>query len=141
MRSFEAFATINATPQAIWGILTDVSGYTTWDSGVDRVDGLVAPGASITVFSKVRPGQAFPVKVTELQPPRSMRWASGLPLGLFTGERTFTLAPDANNSVRFTMREEYKGLLAAFIFRSVPDLTPSFRQFADGLKQRAERAG
>lgn len=36
------------------------------------------------------------------------------------------------------MREEYTGPLAPMIFRSIPDLNPSFQQFAAGLKQKAE---
>jgi hypothetical protein len=40
---------------------------------------------------------------------------------------------------RFTVREEYTGPLLPLIWRSMPDLGPSFRQFATGLKQRAER--
>jgi hypothetical protein len=36
------------------------------------------------------------------------------------------------------MREEYTGPLLPLIWRSMPDLGPSFRQFADGLKARAE---
>jgi hypothetical protein len=36
------------------------------------------------------------------------------------------------------VREEYTGPLLPLIWRSMPDLGPSFRQLADGLKQRAE---
>jgi hypothetical protein len=36
------------------------------------------------------------------------------------------------------MREEYTGPLLALIWRSMPDLRPSFEQFAVGLKARAE---
>lgn len=39
----------------------------------------------------------------------------------------------------FTMREEYTGPLAGLVFKSIPDMGPSFQQFADGLKQRAEQ--
>jgi len=138
MQGFEATAAIAASPEVVWRIVTDLPGYTNWDSGVERVEGKIVPGGQITVYSKVSPGRAFPVKVTHFDPPREMRWASGMPLGLFKGERTFNLAPNANNQVRFTMREEYSGLLAPLIFRSIPDLNASFRQFANGLKQRAE---
>jgi hypothetical protein len=34
--------------------------------------------------------------------------------------------------------EGYTGPLLPLIWRSMPDLGPSFRQFANGLKQRAE---
>jgi hypothetical protein len=51
-------------------------------------------------------GRAFPVRVTEFQPPRLMRWTGGMPLGLFKGERTFTLTAHGDGT-RFVMREEY----------------------------------
>jgi hypothetical protein len=139
MKSYDATSTIQATPEAIWAILTDGPGYQAWDSGVERVDGRIAPGEKIKVVSKVNPGRAFPVKVTEFTPGQRMTWSGGMPLGLFKGVRTFTLQPQGNGSTTFTMREEYTGPLLPLIWRSIPDLGPSFTQFATGLKQRAER--
>jgi hypothetical protein len=138
MLAYESSAVINAPPQVIWDILTNVAAYPNWDSGVVRVDGHVSPGARITVFSSISPGRAFPVTVTQLEPPRTMRWSGGMPLGLFKGERSFALAPAQDDRVRFSMREDYTGLLAPLIFKSIPDLNASFEQFANGLKQRAE---
>ena len=60
-----------------------------------------------------------------------------MPLGLFTGQRTYTLEAEGSGT-RFTMREEYTGPLAGMIFKKIPDLGPSFRQFAEGLKRRVE---
>jgi hypothetical protein len=54
--------------------------------------------------------------------------------------RTFTLSPQGNGT-RFSVREEYTGALLPMIWRSMPDLGPSFQKFATGLKQRAEHAG
>jgi hypothetical protein len=137
MKSFEAASTIRATPEAIWRVLVDGAGYSRWDSGVDAVEGTVGPGQTITVRSKAAPGRAFPVKVTEFVPGRRMVWSGGMPLGLFKGVRTFALTPDGG-STRFTVREEYSGPLLPMIWRSMPDLGPSFAQFAEGLKARAE---
>ena len=138
MKSFEAASTIRATPEAIWRVLVDGPSYSRWDSGVDAVEGTIAPGKTITVRSKAAPGRAFPVKVTAFVPGRRMVWSGGMPLGLFTGVRTFALAAGGNGSTRFTLREEYSGPLLPMIWRSMPDLGPSFAQFADGLKARAE---
>jgi hypothetical protein len=138
MKFFEATALIEANPTEIWSILTDAPNLSNWDSGVERVEGRIAPGETIKVFSKVSPGRAFPVKVTDFSPPRTMRWSSGMPLGLFKGERTFTLAQQGSRTTRFTMREEYTGLMLPLIWGSIPDLGPSFQQFARGLKTRAE---
>jgi hypothetical protein len=139
MKSFDAASTIRATPEAIWTVLVDGAGYSRWDSGVDAVEGPIRPGATITVRSQAAPGRAFPVKVTEFVPGRRMVWSGGMPLGLFKGVRTFALAPDGNGSTLFTVREEYTGPLLPMIWRSMPDLGPSFSRFADGLKARAER--
>jgi len=133
VRAFEASSLIGADPNTIWAILTDASSYTAWDSGFERVDGKIAPGATITVVSKVNPGRAFPVKVTELSPGQKMVWSGGMPLGLFKGVRTFTLAPHDGGATRFHMREEYTGPLLPVIWRPLPDLRPSFAQFARGL--------
>jgi hypothetical protein len=139
MKSYDATSTIQASPDAIWAILTDAPGYQAWDSGVERVEGRIAPGEKIKVVSKANPGRAFPVKVTEFTPGQRMTWSGGMPLGLFKGVRTFTLSPQSNGTTTFTMHEEYTGPLLPLIWRSMPDLGPSFKQFANGLRQRAER--
>ncbi len=137
MKSFETATTISAAPEAIWALLTDAPGYPAWNTTVDRVEGRIAPGETIKVHVKINPGRAFPVKVTEFGPPERMVWTGGMPLGLFKGERTFTLTPTADG-VRFAMREVYTGLLAPLIGRSIPDLQPAFDEFAAALKLRAE---
>ena len=141
MKSYEAAATIAADPEAIWAVLVDGAAYPEWDSGVTGVDGEIAPGGRIKVVSEAAPGRSFPVKVTEFEPGKRMRWSGGMPLGLFKGVRTFTLDPKENGTTGFTVREEYSGPLLPLIWRSMPDLGPSFTQFANGLKARAEGAG
>jgi hypothetical protein len=137
MKHYEATATIAAPPEAVWSILTDADAYPRWDSGVREVEGRIAPGEKIKVVSEANPGRAFPVQVTRFEPGCSMVWSGGMPLGLFKGVRTFTLTP-ADGGTRFDMREEYTGPLLPMIWRSMPDLGPSFEQFARGLKARAE---
>lgn len=141
MRSYEAAAAIAASPETIWAILTDGPNLSEWDSGVVRVEGRIAPGEKIKVVSSANPKRAFPVRVTEFIPGERMTWTGGMPLGLFTGVRTYTLSPQAGGTTKFTMREEYTGPLLPMIWKSMPDLQPSFDQFARGLKSRAESAG
>ncbi|MGD0297092.1 MAG: SRPBCC domain-containing protein [Bryobacteraceae bacterium] len=138
MKAFAVETSICATPERIWALLTDAAGYARWNSTVEKVDGNIAPGERVLVNAKISPGRAFPVKVAEFEPPRRMVWTGGMPLGLFKGERTFTLKPAANGLVRFSMREVYTGWIAALIGRSIPDLQPVFDQFASDLKHAAE---
>jgi hypothetical protein len=138
VKLYEASSIIEAAPDAIWAILTDAAGYPQWDSGVVRVDGRIAAGEKLKVVSEANPKRAFALKVTEFSPPRSMTWTGGMPLGLFKGVRTFTLTPQGGGPTKFVMREEYSGPMLGLIWRSMPDLGPSFEKFAAGLKARAE---
>ena len=138
MKTFESTITIHAAPETIWTILTDAPAYPQWNPTVDKVEGTIEHGKKIKVFAKISPGRAFPVKVSEFRPGEKMVWSSGMPLGLFKGERTFTLTPGADGSVEFAMREVFSGLMSPLIERSIPDLKPEFDRFADALKRKAE---
>ena len=137
MRAFAVSVNINATPEVIWSILTDGANWTDWNPTIEKVEGSIVPGGKLKVFTKLSPGQAFPIRVSEFVSPQKMVWTGGMPLGLFKGERTYTLAPKGNG-VEFSMREEFTGLMAPLITRSIPDLQPSFNEFAAALKQKAE---
>ena len=115
MMTYEASETIRATPEEVWAVLGDVTHYPDWDSGVERVEGELAPGAKLKVFSKVSPGRAFPVKVAELEPGARMTWRGGMPLGLFKGVRTYRLEPAGAGETRFAMREQFSGPLLPLI--------------------------
>lgn len=138
MKEYSATTTIKAAPETIWAILTNASGYPEWDPGVESIEGRIAAGETITARTKYSPGRAFPAKVTEFVPGRKMVWTGGMPLGLFKGERTFTLSPQGDGTTQFTLREVFSGPLLGVFGRSIPDLNPEFQQFAAGLKGRAE---
>ena len=138
MKHYEATATIDAPPEAVWTVLTDAPAWPDWNSGVTSVEGRIGAGEKITIRTEVSPGRAFPVTVTALEPPRRMVFSGGMPLGLFRGVRTYTLTPADGGATAFRMREEYSGPLLGLIWKSMPDLQPAFDRFADGLKQRVE---
>jgi hypothetical protein len=138
MKAFAVKTSIHAAPELIWTLLTDAPGYTRWNTTVEKVDGKIAQGERITVHAKINPGRAFPVRVMEFSPSRRMVWTGGMPLGLFKGERTFQLETRPNGDVDFSMREVYSGLMAPLVVRSIPDLQPSFDEFASALKRAAE---
>lgn len=140
MKSYQAEATIQAPPEAVWSVLTDAARYPDWDSGVVRVEGAIALDAKIKVVSAVNPGRAFPVRVADLTTNERMMWRGGMPLGLFKGVRTFTLTPQGDGVTKLELREEFSGPLLPLIWRSMPDLGPSLEQFAAGLKSQAESA-
>ncbi len=138
MKSFATRIEIQAPIEKVWGILTDLPKWIDWNSTVERTLGSVELGAKVTVFVKLNPGKAFPLRVTELDAPHRMVWADGLPLGLFKGARVFELTAPTASSTVFSMREGYTGLLAGLIGKSIPDMQPAFEEFARCLKRTAE---
>jgi hypothetical protein len=139
MKEFSATRSINAAPETVWRIITDAPNYPTWDPGVIRIEGTIAPGETVTAYSKLSPKRAFPAKVTVFEPGKRMTWTGGMPLGLFKGVRTFTLDARPDGSVEFTLRETFSGPLLPLIGRTIPDMTQNFEDFVDGLKQHAEK--
>ncbi|MCI0440393.1 MAG: SRPBCC domain-containing protein [Chloroflexi bacterium] len=139
MKQFRVTKTINAPPETIWAILTDAPSYPEWDPGMIRLEGRIAPGEKVKAVTRLNPKRAFPAKVSEFVPNQTMTWSGGMPLGLFKGERTFTLAPKGDGATEFSMREAFSGPLLFLIGRTIPDLSPSFEDFANGLKARAEK--
>src|SRR4051794_26487262 len=137
MKFYEAESVVAADPETIWAVLVDAASWPTWDSGVTGVDGAIAPGARITIHSAAAPGRAFPVTVTTFDAPRTLVFTGGMPFGLFRGVRTYTLTPRPGGTA-FRMREEYTGPMLGMIWRSMPDLQPSFDRFAAGIAARAE---
>lgn len=99
----------------------------------------MSPGGTIRLVSIASPQRTFSLTVTSMQAPVRMVWSDGMPWGLFRGVRTYQLDP-VSTGTAFTMTEEFSGPLAGLIARSIPDLTASFDQFADGLQAAAERA-
>mgnify|MGYP003701651041 CR=1 FL=1 len=138
MRFFEATSTIKASPGAVWTVLVDGQAWPSWDSGVDGVEGQIAAGQKITIRSRAAPGRSFPVKVTLFEPPGRLQLSGGMPLGLFRGLRGYHLSSCGENETLFRIREEYSGPLLGLMWRSIPDLGPSFERFAAGLKQQVE---
>ncbi|MBX0326440.1 SRPBCC domain-containing protein [Oscillochloris sp. ZM17-4] len=137
MKTYSATIMIDAPVETIWAILTDAAGYPSWDPWAVKIEGVIAAGATITAYTKLSP-RAFPVKISEFVPERLMIWKGGMPLGLFTGVRRFTLTPKADGAVEFTIGEVFSGPLLPLFAGSLPDMTQPFADFAAGLKARAE---
>lgn len=135
MPSFHISRHIAAPAADIWAILTDASQLASGEFGILKLTGQIAPGARIKLVSEVDPKRSFALRVTTFEANRHMVWTGGMPFGLFTGRRRFTLSPDGAGT-QFDMTEDFTGPLAGLIGKSLPDLTPSFEKFAAGLQNR-----
>jgi hypothetical protein len=137
MHFYESQSQITALPAKVWEVLAAAAKWPSWDSGVLEVSGDPVVGKKFSIRAAVDPKRTFALKVTALEPAKQLAVASGN--FIFKGVRTYTLEPN-NGGTRFTMREEYSGAFVEQIWKSIPDLQPSFDRFASGLKKKVEGA-
>jgi hypothetical protein len=100
-------------------VLTDAASYASWNPEIVAVAGRFAAGERIRVRVRLGDGaiRSLRMRVTEFAAPTRMQWTGGMPLGLFTGVRTFTVAGEGAGA-RFRMHVRMSGPLAPAIVRS-----------------------
>lgn len=137
MKTYQISKFIAVPPDRVWHVLTTVLPQTPMPFGILRLEGDLSLNGRVKLWSELDPKRAFALTVTGFEPPDKMVWKGGMPLGLFTGTRSFTLNVQ-DGGTQFEMQEVFSGLLSGMIVKSMPDLTPSFEKFAQALKERAE---
>ena len=99
---------IDASPEKVLALLTDASSDGAWNRAIVSIEGKIAAGETISLVSIANPERTFRLHVTELTAPTRMVWRDGMPLGSFTGERTYRVEP-REGVTHFEMTEEYTG--------------------------------
>jgi len=95
---------INADASTIWGLLTNTSDFSRWNSTVTSIEGKIALGEKIALKTTLDKKRTFKLKIKEFTPEKHMRWGDAM------GNRDYTLTP-INGSVNFTMSEKIGGPL------------------------------
>jgi hypothetical protein len=132
-------AVIQAPPETIWTILTRADGMVDWNSTLTSIEGDIELGGTVRMQVPEAPGRTFKVKVARFVPNEEMVWREGNPV-FFLGIRTYSLTPNLDQSgTRFTMTEEFTGILLPLIARRLPDFGPIFERYAADLKVEAEK--
>jgi len=75
MKSFFAATNIQAPAETIWSLLTNAALFPSWNSTIEAITGMIAPGETITLHTKAAPRRGFRLKVTGFEPARRMVWA------------------------------------------------------------------
>jgi hypothetical protein len=138
-KTMSATVQVDASPAAVWAVLTDVGRYPEWNPLFREASGQVAVGSRIRLRS-VHPanGRMMTVKpkITVADPGAELRWVSSLP-GIMSGEHRFALTP-ADGGTLLEQSEAFRGLLVAFSGKTLARAEASFRALNEALKKRAE---
>jgi hypothetical protein len=141
MRRIDTAVDIEASPNAVWQVLTDFAAYPEWNPFIRRIEGRADRGEELSV-SIQPPGQKtmqFRPQVQAAENPSRFCWTGRLLLrGLFDGHHQFDLYPHGQGT-RLLHREHFTGLLVPLIWKKMHQPTRAgFEAMNQALKARAE---
>lgn len=132
---------IDATPEVVWHVLTDLDRYADWNPFITSAVG--KPEVGETLVNRLEPpgGRAmtFTPRVTVVEDGKTFEWLGTLGFsGLFDGRHRFEVEASPTGT-RFTQGESFDGLLVRFLRTSLDSRTRSgFEAMNVALKARAE---
>ena len=124
---------IKADSSIVWVLLTKASDYPRWNSTVTSIEGNIALGQTIKLKSTLDAKRTFKLKIKEFVPDRKLVWGDG------QGNRVYTITPNGNGILTFTMTEKIGGVMFPMYAKMIPSFDQSFEQFASDLKKEAEK--
>lgn len=135
---------IDATPETVWAILTDLAAYPDWNPFITSSEGDVVEGGKLVNRLEPPGGRAmtFEPTITEVDQRRVFEWLGrlGVP-GVFDGRHRFELVPTGDGT-RLVHTEHFRGVLVPLMKRSLDTRTVAgFEAMNAALKDRAEAQG
>jgi uncharacterized membrane protein len=133
---------IDAPPQLVWEVFSDVEHWPDWTASVTSLAGL--DGSALAVgrrFAIKQPGmQRLVWQVTDIEPGASWTWVQRSPGVNVVAGHYVTAGPDGGTLVRQQL--DQGGVLGALVGRLMLKKTRRFlAQEAQGLKARSEQLG
>ena len=121
MREIRTETVLDASPEAVWDVLTDLEAYAEWNPQTVDASGTVAEGERVELT--VRPGggreRTMTATVVDADPAGRLEWVATVgSRWLFSARHTFELEPLEGGRTRLVNRERLAGVLVRF---AVPD--------------------
>lgn len=144
MREVRTEIMIDAPAQRVFQILIDVGRYEEWNPLIVSARGKVAPGEKLEICIRLRgkPDLPYVVRILRVAPESEFVWIGRMKVkGILDGTHSFELFPVGPSRVRLVQREEFRGLLVPFVWRTFLDsrMREGFEAANRNLKEYAER--
>jgi len=132
---------IDASPETVWAVLTDLDSYADWNPFIISASGQVEVGEQLINRMQPPGGRAMTIKptVTEVETASVFEWLGVLGFsGVFDGRHRFELHRTATGT-RVVHNEYFNGALVRLLRKSLDTQTKSgFDAMNAALKARAE---
>ncbi|OBH54732.1 polyketide cyclase [Mycobacterium mantenii] len=131
---------IDAPPELVWEVFTDVEHWPDWTASVTSLTGLDGPGLAVgRRFAIKQPGMSKLVwKVTAIDPGTSWTWVQSSPGVRVTARHHVVARPGGRTLVRQQL--DQRGVLGALVGRLMAKKTERFLDLeGQGLKARSEQ--
>lgn len=133
---------IDATPDTVWNVLTELDEYSEWNPFIVEADGDVAVGNKLVNRMQPPGGKAmtFKPRVTAVEPAQTFEWLGRAVVpGVFDGRHRFELEATRSGGTRVVHSERFQGVLVRFMRTSLDTNTlAGFESMNSALKTRAE---
>ena len=143
MKELRTEIEIQASPERVWQILTDLAKYPEWNPSIHHAIGKAEVNEKVDIdFQPDSKGLKLHCTVVKAEPNRELCWKYHVILpGLFRGEHSFIIEPTGTNQVHFIDREVFDGLLVPLQAKAIDtDSRRGFEEMDRALKARAEQA-
>ena len=143
MKELRTEIDIQASPERVWQILTDLAKYPEWNPSINHAIGKAEVSETVDIdFQPDSKGLKLHCTVVKAEPNRELCWKYHVILpGLFRGEHSFIIEPTGANQVHFIDREVFDGLLVPLQAKAIDtDSRRGFEEMDRALKARAEQA-
>lgn len=140
-KTIERSIEIDASPERVWGILTDFPAHPQWNPFIRDISGELTVGARLQVHvaPKGRRAMKFKPTVTEATPERALAWFGSLGMrGIFDGAHSFSLQDLGDGRTSVTQAETFSGALVPFFGSGLQGTATGFEEMNSALKERCE---
>ncbi len=144
MKQIRSEMEVQATPERVWQVLTDLASFPDWNPFIRSALGELREGARLKI--RIHPpggmGMTFKPTVIKLEPPTELRWSGRFLMpGLFDGEHFFMIEPTEEGRVRFIQGEWFTGAMVPMfdLMGALGKTLKGFEEMNQALRYRAER--
>lgn len=140
MHVIETHETIDASPEQVWEVISDLEGFEKWNPVIVSVEGRAVVGENIA-FRMVLPGggkSRHEPKIIEATPHQALRWEGTVGAAfLARAVHEFLLRP-VEGGTSLTQKETFTGLLVPLVKGTLKRTEEGFNEMNRALKVHVE---